>query len=204
MQTHRCPNCGTTVEPLLNTVRMTTCPSCGSTLFLEGERTRLVGEQGVMHDVPLLVGIGDRVRLGAEDVTLHGHARYSYGRGSWDEFWGLDSTGAPVWLSIDEGDVVLQRALAKPPTRRHAGPLGPGSVLDLAGEAFRVVEEETATCKALRGSFDEALTVGETYRFVSAQSRNGALLSGEFPDGGERWYLGRWYDPFTIAVDHAA
>lgn len=40
-----------------------------------------------------------------------GHARFSYGRGWWDEFWCIDPEGTGRWLSADEGDYALESPL---------------------------------------------------------------------------------------------
>ena len=103
-----CPNCGDRID-LRDGVRMLTCPSCGTTLLYEDAVVRQAGSAGVMHDAPLLFGIGDRVRCPAGIFDILGHARFDYGRGWWDEFWALDEDGHPAWLSIDEGDVAVQR-----------------------------------------------------------------------------------------------
>jgi predicted RNA-binding Zn-ribbon protein involved in translation (DUF1610 family) len=195
-----CPNCGDRITPHPG-VRMLTCPSCGTTLFHEDEAVRLAGEAGVMHDAPLLFGLGDRVRCAAGVFDVLGHARFSYGRGWWDEFWALDADGHPVWLSIDEGDVAVQRVI--PEGRAPAIPKAPilGRTFSYDGMHFRVTEFDEATCLAIRGEFDEALKVGETYNFVNALSVEGVLLSGEFWPGGHSWFTGEWIDPFEVTVE---
>ncbi|EAQ04180.1 hypothetical protein OB2597_08559 [Pseudooceanicola batsensis HTCC2597] len=198
-----CPNCGDRVETRSG-VRMLTCPSCGTTLLIEDEVVKAAGQAGVMHEAPLLFGIGDRVHCPAGVFDILGHARFSYGRGWWDEFWALDAEGHPAWLSIDEGDVAVQRRL-----RGEAGP-GGGMALRLGdgfrfrGDDYRVTEIDLAECIALRGEFDEALSVGETYRFINALSQGGALLSGEFQDGSALWFEGEWIDPFEVRTERAA
>lgn len=198
-----CPNCGDAIVPAFKNVRLITCASCGTSLFLEDEAARLAGQAGVMHDVPMLFGLGDIVRLGNVMLTLHGQARFSYGRGTWDEFWGLSQDDQPFWLSLDEGDMVLQQGIDPSAAPKTATSLRPGAMLQFYGESYKVTEIDEAECLAVKGSFDEALQVGETYRFVNAQNSRSELLSGEIWQGGESWYLGRWFDPFEISVERA-
>ena len=195
-----CPNCGDDITPAIARARLMTCPSCGSSVLIESEAVTLAGQAGVMAEVPMLFDIGDTVVCGKTAITLHGHARFSYGRGFWEEFWGETPKGESMWVSVDEGDIVVQKPV---PARNH--PRGRdgfriGQVLTCQDQRFDVVELDEAECVAIRGSFDEALSVGETYRFVNAQSSGGLLLSGEFWEGGQLWFLGFWFDPFEVKV----
>lgn len=195
-----CPNCGDDITPAIARTRLMTCPSCGSSVLIDSDAVRLAGEAGVMAEVPMLFDIGDTVTAGETRVTLHGHARFSYGRGFWEEFWGTDAKGESMWVSVDEGDIVVQRPVPERNFPRAQGEMRPGRGLISQGRNFTVVELDEAECVALRGSFDEELSVGETYRFVNAQSGDGMLLSGEFWDGGQLWFMGFWFDPFEIEV----
>ncbi len=195
-----CPNCGDRID-LRDGVRMLTCPSCGTTLLYEDAVVRQAGSAGVMHDAPLLFGIGDRVRCPAGVFDILGHARFDYGRGWWDEFWALDGDGHPAWLSIDEGDIAVQRRDRTARGPKSGASLRLGDAFSHKSEDYRVTEVDEAKCIALRGEFDEPLSVGETYRFVNAQSRGGRLLSGEFSGDDAMWFEGRWIDPFDITVE---
>lgn len=196
----QCPNCANPVSPDAPAVRMMTCGACGSTLFLDDAQARLAGGQGVMHDAPMLFGLGDTIRLGGRRLRLLGHARFSYGRGFWDEFWALDSQEAPCWVSLDEGDIVLQRSLAPRGWPRYDGYLKLGSTVTHDGLTYTVTEVDEAECTGLRGSFGHALQVGERYRFVNLTGDDGSFLSGEFLGGSQEWYLGHWFDPFEAEV----
>ncbi|WP_254445104.1 DUF4178 domain-containing protein [Ruegeria atlantica] len=154
-----------------------------------------------MHDAPLLFGIGDHVRLGRTSTLILGHARYSYGRGFWDEFCGVDDDGASCWISVDEGDVVCQTRLQGQDVPKSEPPFKPGETLDFEATTFTVTEVETAECVALRGQFDELLQVGEKHSFANASAGDDALLSCEYWEANRIWFYGRWYDPFDVRVD---
>ncbi len=169
--------------------------------MLNDETASVAGDQGVMHDAPLLFGVGDRVVMGRTSTRILGHARYSYGRGFWDEFCGVNEAGKTCWISVDEGDVVRQTRLQADDAPKNQPPFKPGETLYFDSATFTVTEVESAECIALRGQFDEALNVGETYQFVNASAGDEALLSGEFWGQSAAWFYGRWYDPFDIQVE---
>jgi hypothetical protein len=89
-----CPNCGYPVPDQMKTVVMLTCPSCDTTLYLQSDRLLSAGSAGEMHDSPALFGVGNQVKLGRTTWDVLGHARFSYGRGWWDEYWCESAKGA--------------------------------------------------------------------------------------------------------------
>lgn len=201
MEELNCPNCGARCSILLKQIKVATCTSCKTTLMINDAQVHSVGEQGEMHDAPLLFGLGDQVTLGKTSTMILGHARYSYGRGFWDEFCGIDPNGESYWISVDEGDVVRQVRLRDTDAPKFRPPFKPGETLDFDSSDFTVTEVETAECIALRGQFDEKLHVGETHCYVNASAGDEVLLSGEFWDGNAIWFFGRWYDPFAVKVE---
>jgi len=86
MEHLNCPNCGTENPILLKRIKVATYGSCGTTLMVGDAQIRFAGEQGIMHDAPLLFELGDYVHLGRITTPIIDHARYSYGREFWDEF----------------------------------------------------------------------------------------------------------------------
>ncbi len=198
MSDRNCPKCGGGLAPQFARLKMMTCPACGTSLFVQDDQFVLAGDQGVMHDAPMLFALGDTVMLEGMTFRPLGHVRYSYGRGWWDEFWALDERGAGAWISVDEGEVVVQRALDPGAWPALAAPAGLGTVITSRGTEFRVTEVETAVCDALRGELPDILTVGESHRFVNASDGREGLLSGEFWEGGQAWFAGRWFDPFDL------
>lgn len=200
MKNLSCPNCGAKCPELMELTKVMTCSACGTTLIVNDAQVTSAGEQGVMHEAPLLFGIGDQVVLGRTSTMIIGHARYSYGRGFWDEFCGVDGAGGSCWISVDEGDVVWQRRVSGEREPRFAPPFKPGETLDFDSATFTVTEIETAECVALRGQFDAVLRVGEKHDFVNASAGDDELLSGEFWAGNAQWFHGYWYDPFDVRV----
>lgn len=200
MSEMHCPNCGDLVVPAIKLAKMLTCRSCSTTLLLEDEGLRNAGEQGVFHDAPMLFGLGDTLQIDTAQYEILGQAQFSYGRGTWDEFWAIDAQGSPVWISVDEGDLIVQRSLSRADWPKYDGYLQLGRTLAYQGEKFRVKEVGNGTCIGLRGEFGHALTVNETYRFVNLQGEDGSVLSAEIEGSRYEWFLGGWVDPFDVKV----
>ncbi|MBY6201377.1 DUF4178 domain-containing protein [Maritalea mobilis] len=199
-----CPNCGYGFPELRHSTRMFDCPACGTTLFRGQDALAPMGDHGVMHETPMLFGIGDAVWADGTQFEVVGHARFDYGRGFWDEMWALDGNGDGAWLSIDEGDVVLQRAFPPGSGPRQPDPLPVGHDFTYQGRKYTVTEADLAKCVAIRGEFPEVLEIGEQHLFINAAGRDGEVLSGEFWDGVHQWFEGVWLDPFTLTVRSGA
>jgi ribosomal protein S27AE len=197
MEQRNCPKCGHGLGPQLASTRMTNCPACGTSVFLLDDRFVLAGDQGVMHDAPMLMTLGDRVTLLGTPWHLIGQARFSYGRGFWDEFWAEGPGTQMAWISVDEGDIVVQTELPAHDRPTQTTPTLGGTV-PYDGTLFTVTELETATVQACRGTLPEVMTPGDTYHFANCTAPDGRLLSGEFWQGQSAWYLGQWADAFDI------
>ncbi|MEP4247032.1 DUF4178 domain-containing protein [Tateyamaria sp.] len=196
-----CPNCGYDLETRFAAAKMTTCTSCETTLFLESGHLRDAGSSGEMHDVPLLFQVGQTVKAGARTYEIIGHARFSYGAGWWDEFFAVTADDEEVWISVDEGDVVVQRHLPPGAAPNISKPPKLGAYVTTRSANYRVTEKETATCIALRGAFAEVLEIGTTYEYINCQGDNYELLSGEFSTGVPDWYTGVWLDQYNLKIE---
>ena len=198
MRDASCPNCGAALPKLLVHARMVSCAYCGSSVVLDDDAVRRAGEAGVMLDAPELIGLGRAVELGDVGVfTATGHVRYDYGRGQWDEYHGATLTGELLWVSVDEGDVAVQRPLAP----RHwpsATAFRLGAAVLVEGERFEATEVENATLAAFRGQLPEPVAVGDVHLYANFTGAEGAILSGERWDGGQAWFRGAWIDPFEV------
>ncbi len=176
---------------------MITCTYCGTTSVLRDAAFEVAGSGGEMQETPSLIQLGQHVSVQGLHLMPVGHARFSYGRGWWDEFWCLDGSGEGLWLSADEGDYALEHDLARDkwPNIRS---LSLGTVVKMLSETFTVTEAETAECLAVRGEFPEELEVGEAHLYFDLSSSEGSMATYEKWDGGEAWSFGKWVDPWEV------
>ena len=131
-----CPNCGYGFDNLRKSTRMFDCPSCDTTLFREVDALKPLGNNGEMHDFPMLFGLHDTVTADGKNFLITGHARYDYGRGTWDEMYGEDGSGKGAWISIDEGDVVIQYPYEGQSGPRPSDPPAVGTTFGYSGTDY--------------------------------------------------------------------
>ncbi|MEP3848142.1 MAG: DUF4178 domain-containing protein [Paracoccaceae bacterium] len=170
-------------------------------MYIESGHLRDAGASGEMHDAPLLFQVGEAVSFGAETYNVMGHARFSYGIGWWDEFFAVTDRGEEVWISVDEGDVIVQRPLSPDDAPSIKTPPELGDSLTTPETNYRVTEKDTATCIAFRGEFPEVLQLGSKYEFINCQGDDDTLLSGEFSTGDPDWYTGAWLDQYSLKIE---
>ena len=192
-----CGNCGAELPARLSHARMVTCDHCGTTSVLRDKVFEVAGSGGEMLDTPSLVRLGEDILVKGIRLTPVGHARFSYGRGWWDEYWCMDGTESGTWLSADEGDYALELNLLS-----EHWPKNPrmtiGAKVPLMGSMYTVTEAETATCLAVRGEFPEELDVGEAHLYFDLTGPGGRMATYEKWDGGEGWSIGEWVDPWDV------
>ncbi len=197
-----CPNCGAELPETLTHAKMVACRYCESTVVLEDDALRTAGEKGVMAEEPSLFVLGREIRYRRESWMPVGQARFSYGTGWWDEFWAIDGGGDGVWVSVDEGEIAVERPygidVSLSPER-----LVRGRSVVLNGESFTVTEVGTATCMALRGEFPEELHVGQAYQYWHLSGSMGRLVTLEYSDGEFAASEGAWVDPYLIRSENA-
>lgn len=199
MTTKTCPNCGDRLAPILSFTKMLDCESCGTTVVLDGDALRMAGQRGEMLDLPALLRLDDMFRTPKGVYVVVGHVRYDYGAGWWDELWCVAPDDEGIWLSIDEGDYALERAV--PP---GVQPIKSGKHILYKGDRYHLSETDTATCVAYRGQLPEEIIIGETHSYTNYVSADGASLSHEvWTEHGtqhEAWFAGEWLDPWEIEL----
>jgi hypothetical protein len=198
MADRTCPNCGAALPPVLARARMVDCAFCGSSIVLADRVVALAGRAGEMIEAPELVRVGGAVETPNGRFEALGHVRYDYGRGHWDEYHGLID-GLDTWLSVDEGDVALQRPV--PDTAVPAGGrrlFRTGAQVVVAGRTYSCTEVNSAEAVAFRGQLLERVEIGETHLFANFTGSGGAMVTGEVWDGGAAWFAGAWVDPFLV------
>lgn len=200
-----CPNCGAALNPLIAVSKMVDCTSCGTTVFRDAGGLRLGGARGEMLDAPALLRLGEPVRISGHALTPVGQLRFDYGEGWWDEFWCQTVPGGPnVWVSVDEGDLALERPVSGRDAPRPPATLALGTPVEIDGTSFVLTETDRATCIAFRGALPEEIALGEVHDYANFSDSTGRLLSFERWPGGHAWFLGEWLDPWTLETPGGA
>lgn len=190
---NNCANCGAEIERRNSATRLVACPYCDTTQIFKDDAFHLAGQQGVMQDVPTLLKLREKTVIEGIPLTPLGHARFSYGRGWWDEFW-CESGDQTIWVSVDEGDVAVERVLENPP-KGFDPKLG--ATCEINGRRYTVAEAQTGECIAVRGEFPEMIEIGETHLYFDLSGPDGRIVTLEQWEDQEAWFEGRWLDPWT-------
>lgn len=200
MSDFNCPNCGASLSTRLSSSKMVDCAQCETTVLLADDAMRSLGARGSMVDHASLVRLHQPLVIAGAAFHPMGHARFSYGRGWWDEYW-CDTPYGPRWLSVDEGDYAIEEPMDLPAGFDGTG-LRIGAEVMLAGERFLITEVGNGTCEGVRGEFPDAIRPGERYLYWHLTGPNGRLVTIEEQDGEIEAHEGHWVDPFEIEVKH--
>lgn len=216
-----CPNCGANVEDPPRQGAVLACAFCRTTLLIHADKLEAAGTAGELFEGPQLFEVGQTIKLGGLTISLMGRAQFSYGKGYWDEYWAeiYGSSGQPCFLSVDEGDLALQRRIPRDESLPMAEvgrggrskliepnlkKLKIGHPLVFNQQTYYLQEFERAQCIALEGAWPEDLAIGEVYTYLNAADGQGGILSAEIWGNPGReelaWFIGEWHSPFDIEI----
>ena len=190
----RCPQCGDLLSVYFAYTKLIECPSCKSTIFLEDDAVRLAGKQSVLTTEPSIITLQEPFRYQETTYLPIGKIRYSYGRGFWEEWWLKDTQGEAHWLSVDEGDLVLEDMVKNSPMQVSFDALHLGKKID----GWIVTELGEATCEGFSGTLPKRIEIGSSYAYAHLSGKNATLRTLEFTDNGLEIYEGFWLSPFDI------
>ncbi len=191
---HHCPSCGVALPLQFRYTKLMTCPSCGVPVFLDDEGARLAGERSVLVEEPSLLKLNQPFSYRNELYTPIGHIRFGVGRNIWDEWWLLDGDGKGYWLSIDDGDYILEKKVHFTLKIHSFASLK----IDQEIQGWKVTELGHAKCLGFEGALPEVISVGETHHYAHLSKENGQMLTVEFFNDSTMIFSGTWLDPYEI------
>jgi len=191
---YRCPQCGDLLSVYFHYTKLIQCESCKSTIFLEDDAVRLAGKQSVLSEEPSLIALHQPFSYKQTTYLPIGKIRYSYGRGFWEEWWLKSEHGDAYWLSVDEGDMVLEQEVAEHTMAMVFDDLGIGMRLD----RWIVTEMGSAICEGFEGSLPKEIAIGSRYDYAHLDGKGATLRTLEFTPQGLEVYEGQWIDLFEI------
>jgi hypothetical protein len=153
-----------------------------------------IGESSSLSPEPSLLKLHDPILLHKKNYTPLGKVRYSYGRGFWEEWFLKGEENREYWLSIDEGDFVLQQKVQMP--LPFTSPHGL-SVGEQYGE-FLVTEIGEGRCVGFEGELPMELNIGREHHYLHLSRGGGNLVTVEFTEGVDAIFKGEWIDPLEI------
>jgi DNA-directed RNA polymerase subunit RPC12/RpoP len=193
---YNCPQCGDELGIHFKYSKLVKCPSCSSSIFLEDDHVKLIGQSSVLSPEPSLIQLYQPFEFQDIHYTPLGKIRYSYGRGFWEEWFIKSENNKALWLSIDEGDFVLQEKMSlslpfKSSTKFQVG---------TSYGNYTVTEIGTGTCVGFEGELPEKISINEEHKYIHLSQGHGNLVTIEFNDNETETYKGKWIDPLKIKV----
>ena len=189
-----CPQCGDLLPLHFRHSKLAQCASCGAHVFLEDDAARLAGKQSVLSEEPSLIIMHQPFTYERRTFTPVGRVRYSYGRSFWEEWYVIDSNSNGYWLSVDDGDYILEKEV------KFSLALYAYKDLHLHQKIkeWRVTELGEGTCLGYEGELPEVLEIGETHHYAHLSKANGDMITVEFFGKTKKLYQGSWLDPYEI------
>jgi len=191
----QCPQCGYTLPLYIKYTKLVQCESCKSTIFLEDEAVKVWGDSSVLAKEVSILELNQAFSYKNKRYLPIGKIRYSYGRGFWEEWWLIDDQGDAFWLSVDEGDLVLEKQIETPYDSHTFDELSVGSLID---DGWVVTEIGGAKCEGFEGAIPKEIKVGSLYRYIHLQGKDALFRTVEISSDKVEVYEGRWISPFDI------
>jgi hypothetical protein len=194
-----CPQCGGPVEFASLASACAVCSFCRSTLALDGETLRKIGQSAEVFEdhSPLQLGASGHFQQVA--FTLVGRIQYRYGEGTWNEWRALfdsspsDGLQPPRdgWLSEDNGRYVFafDMPLQGPPP--DPSMLAVGERLTVNGDSWQVASIQTVTVGAAQGELREPPPTSDPFTVVDARSPRDEVSTLDYSRSQPKWFVGR-------------
>ncbi|CAA6807544.1 MAG: Unknown protein [uncultured Sulfurovum sp.] len=194
--TYNCPQCGDKLNIFFKYSKLIKCQSCSSAIFLEDKSVRLIGEGSTLSPEPSLIELHKMFKLQNKTFTALGKIRYGYGRGFWEEWFLRDEKNQEFWLSIDEGDFVLEEK------NKLSLPFKDFSKFKVGSRhgKYIVTEKGEGTCIGFEGELPENINIDEKHQYIHLSEGGGHLVTLEFTKNSSQTFKGKWIDPLDIEV----
>jgi DNA-directed RNA polymerase subunit RPC12/RpoP len=193
---YNCPQCAAPLNFHFKYSKLIKCASCDSSIFLEDKHVKLIGQSSVLSPIPSLIKLYQNFKLQGKTFTPLGKIRYSYGRGFWEEWFLKDERNQEFWLSIDEGDFVLQEKV------KLSLPFKSASAFKLGRKygQYLVTEKGEGTCVGFEGELPANINTHQKHHYIHLSLGQGNLVTAEFTKDLTETFKGKWIDPLDIEV----
>jgi hypothetical protein len=184
-----CPSCGAPIAFRSAGLPIVVCDFCRSTVMRRGPDLELIGVAARVPETITPLQIGSRGTYDGTAFELIGRVRWQWRDaaglvgGGWSEWLALFADGRAGWLAEAMGRYTMTTELAQLPgdtivARLAAGDtIVPGTLVELAGTSYRVIDARTAEAVGSEGELPFAAPAGETLFGVDLANGSGGRAS---------------------------
>jgi len=195
-----CTQCGTKLNLHFKHSKLIQCPSCRSTLFLEDESIVNFGETSILSQETTLLQLHKEFNYKGWHFRPIGKIRYAYELGFWEEWFVLDKEGQESWISVDEGDFVIEKALelnVKEIIETMSKRVGQTVKIQL--QEYLISEKEQGVTQGFEGELARVIKPNTKldYMHLTATKKN-QHITLEKENGNYSAYIGEWIDAYKI------
>ena len=195
-----CPSCGAPQDISNPGVAMSVCEYCGNAVVLSDEGVENIGKQAILSEGFTRLFRGATGSLHGNRFRVLGRARYSFGQGFWDE-WFIDRDGAgPAWVTEDNHELALQRAVTSESLPTTSS-LRPGVEVTVHGTTYVVHEVGEARCIGVEGELPRTIKTNDAFAYADASSRDGRYVLGIEQRDPPQVFTGRWVSHSSLVLD---
>ncbi len=195
-----CENCGAESVVQNPAALSVVCAYCDSVLLLVDQQWKDSGDKSRLSQGFSRLYIGAYGSIQDERIHVIGRARYSFGRGFWDEWYVLDELGNGTWITEDNHEFCRQKRIDV--NIDTPANISPGMDIRVENIAFRVLESGQAECIGIEGELPKEVRPGVAYRYTDASSFDGVYALGiEHHQSSPTIFLGTWLNQEDIKMD---
>jgi hypothetical protein len=176
-----CPSCGAEVRFTADSTVIAVCAYCATTLLRKGEAVENLGRMAELFDDHSPLQLGVRGTFDGAAFVLVGRLQYRHAQGTWNEWWARRDDERSLWLSEDNGQYVVTRAVAAQ-TVPHFDDLEPGQPLRLMGVDYTVANRTRASVIAGRGELPFVVGSGYAAEVVDLRDARGGFATLDYSD----------------------
>jgi len=204
MKTLNCPQCGDALNIYFKYSKLTSCPSCKSTLLLDDEAVSKFGEMNLLDAEQTLLKMHKPFSYEGLTFTPIGKIRYAYLLGFWEEWFVIDKGGKGFWISVDEGDFVKEEPLELETSliQELMEKTYLSNTVSIQNKKYLISEKDQGICQGFEGEIPRSIQVGEVLQYLHLTALKGSEhITLEFEDGKYSAYKGQWLDAYDIEIE---
>ena len=202
MSKHICPGCGAELNWKFQFTKQIVCEYCNTLLFLDDNAVKNAGTSAALADIPSLLEIGSYFEYNNETYLPLGCMQYEYDYGYWNEYWCLSQQQEGLWISVDEGNIAIEKKLKYTESIDYYDSYYVGAQYKFNKIGRLMCQEKNqAKLVAAAGELPCPVNLGEEHSYIDFISGKGRSFTIQFfNDNTFEIYKGIWIDPFEIKI----